>query len=72
MYAIAHRETSDWRCHNPKINRDRPSYLAGNTQAAIRCVTERMNIVGLCGKAARLFVARERNSAAPGIDALDV
>lgn len=61
LYA-SQRAESDWRCHHPLINRMRPSFLAGNTMAATRCITERSNVVGLCGRKGLLFVAKVEKS----------
>ncbi len=44
-----------WFCHHPKVNKERPSFLAGNNQAAKRCTAERMNVLGYCGKEGKLF-----------------
>lgn len=57
LWSLQHG-TAEWFCHNPTVNRERPSFLAGNPQAAVRCYAERQNFVGRCGRAGRLFQAR--------------
>jgi hypothetical protein len=72
LYALEHRPT-EFHCHHPTVNRERPSFLAGNAQAAATCYSERQNFVGRCGRQGRLFVPRNppANPLAP-VDMLDV
>jgi hypothetical protein len=46
-------------CHHPTVNRERPSFLAGNPQSAMTAFAERQNVVGRCGRAGRLWISRD-------------
>lgn len=57
-HGILSTNRKDWRCYQPDVNRFRPSFLAGDPQAAVRCVAERSNVVGVCGTKGRKWEAR--------------
>lgn len=57
-HGILSDSRKDWRCYQPDVNRLRPSFLAGNPQAAVRCVAERANVVGQCGTKGRKWELR--------------
>ena len=74
LYGLNHGDR--WYCHHPVINRERPSFLAGNPQAAATCFSERQNVVGRCGRFGKLFIDRgpteaPRRLRAP-VDDLDI
>lgn len=52
------------RCGQSDVNRDSSHYLAEGTRSLKRCVDERRQIVGVCGKAGRKWEAQ------PGIPTL--
>ena len=62
---------AQWHCHNPVINRERPSFLAGNPQAAATAFSERQNVVGRCGRLGKLFAPRDPHSPSL-VDTLDI
>lgn len=62
VFALQHPQPggpAPWHCHHPTVNRERPSWLAGNPQAAVACYAERQNFVGRCGRTGRLWQSRE-------------
>jgi hypothetical protein len=73
LYGLEHRR-SQWHCHNPIVNRERPSFLAGNAESAATCFSERQNVVGRCGRFGKLFIDRGPTEARPRapIDGLDI
>lgn len=48
----------DLRCNDPMVNHGSGLFLAGLVMSNKRCVAERNNVVGRCGKAGKRFVSK--------------